>query len=465
MNPITALLTALGALSVAFVGLWTSAVVAAPPLAPRAAPPRDPATDARLPHPVSGRASASSPISSTRSGIGSFATTTAIFRAFKMVPDRIIPGTLNVGHTLPTVVQAFIFTKLIPVDVLTLISMIAAAVLGAWLGAGVVARWPKRKVQIGMGVALLAAATFMFMKQMSLFPPGSEAIGVRGTSLAIAIGGNFLLGALMTLGIGLYAPCMILVGLLGMSEKTAFPIMMGSCAFLMPVGSLRFIREQSYSLRNAHRAGGRRRLRVLHRCQILREPGYPHRPLAGDRGRGLHRDHDAALGAVGANGSRDGAGEGVKIAASLTSALAAVLAAPAAGAVTGWRPPPQWTLVTTGVTARLRGLSAPSPRGHLGERNRRHRHSQRAMAAPPGRASRSRIPPRSTSATSTPSTSGRPTSSASATATRRASTRPRMPAGPGRFSSGTTTRARSTTRWPSATPAPGSPSAIRSTAG
>src|SRR5688572_25410404 len=102
-----------------------------------------------------------------------------------------------------------------------------------------------------MGVALLAAATFMFMRQMSLFPPGSEEIGVRGAKLAVAIAGNFMLGALMTLGIGLYAPCMILVGLLGMSEKTAFPIMMGSCAFLMPVGSLRFIREQSYSLRNA----------------------------------------------------------------------------------------------------------------------------------------------------------------------------------------------------------------------
>ena len=36
-----------------------------------------------------------------------------------------------------------------------------------------------------------------------------------------------------------------------MSERTAFPIMMNSCAFLMPIGSLRFIREQSYSLRAA----------------------------------------------------------------------------------------------------------------------------------------------------------------------------------------------------------------------
>ena len=102
-----------------------------------------------------------------------------------------------------------------------------------------------------MGVALLAAATFMLMRQLSLFPAGSEEIGVRGVELVVAIAGNFLLGALMTLGIGLYAPCMILVSLLGMSERTAFPIMMGSCAFLMPVGSLRFIREQAYSLRNA----------------------------------------------------------------------------------------------------------------------------------------------------------------------------------------------------------------------
>ena len=184
-------------------------------------------------------------------GIGSFATTTAVFKLLKMVPDRIIPGTLNTGHTLPTVVQAFAFTSVIPVDVLTLISMIVAAVLGAWLGAGIVARWPKRKVQIGMGTALLAFAVFALMRQLSLFPAGSEEIGVRGVKLAIAIGGNFMLGALMTLGIGLYAPCMILVSLLGMSERTAFPIMMGSCAFLMPIGSLRFIREQSYSLRNS----------------------------------------------------------------------------------------------------------------------------------------------------------------------------------------------------------------------
>jgi uncharacterized membrane protein YfcA len=249
MNPISALLTVLGALSLAFAGTW-GWIVAGARRTSSGRPEANPATDARFPTPAQIGVGAVTNFFDTL-GIGSFATTTAIYRLRRMVPDRIIPGTLNAGHTLPTVVQAFIYTKIIPVDVLTLVSMIAAAVLGAWLGAGVVAKWPKRKVQVGMGLALLAAAVFMFMKQMNLFPPGSEQIGVRGARLAIAVGGNFLLGALMTLGIGLYAPCMVLIGLLGMSEKTAFPIMMGSCAFLMPIGSLRFIREECYSLRNA----------------------------------------------------------------------------------------------------------------------------------------------------------------------------------------------------------------------
>lgn len=249
MNPISALLTVLGALSLGFAGMWASMVAAAKRTS-SGRPEANPATDAGFPNPLQIAVGAVTNFFDTL-GIGSFATTTAIFRLKRMVPDRIIPGTLNVGHTLPTVVQAFIYTKIIPVDVLTLVAMIAAAVLGAWLGAGVVAGWSKRKVQIGMGAALLAAAVFMFMKQMNLFPPGSEQIGVRGAKLAIAVGGNFMLGALMTLGIGLYAPCMVLIGLLGMSEKTAFPIMMGSCAFLMPIGSLRFIREQCYSVRNA----------------------------------------------------------------------------------------------------------------------------------------------------------------------------------------------------------------------
>src|SRR4029077_13832669 len=179
-------------------------------------------------------------------GIGSYATTTTIFRFFGMVDDRVIPGTLNVGHTLPTFVQTFIYTQIIPVDVPTLFSMIGASILGSWLGAGIVARWPRRTVQIGMGIALLVAAGLMFMTQMKLFPGGGDAVGGTGIKLIVAIAVNFMLGALMTLGIGLYAPCMILVSLLGLNPKAAFPIMMGSCAGLMPMAAARFVKTARY---------------------------------------------------------------------------------------------------------------------------------------------------------------------------------------------------------------------------
>ena len=184
-------------------------------------------------------------------GISSFATTTAAFKFAKVVADRVIPGTLNVGHLLPTVVQAFIYVELVEVDARTLILLIVASVAGAWLGAGVVAHWSKRNVQIGMGVALLSAAVLMLMTQLKLFPGGGDALEIHGMRLVIGTIGNFLLGALMTLGIGLYAPCMIMISLLGMNPTAAFPIMMGSCAFLMPASSARFIQTQSYDQRAA----------------------------------------------------------------------------------------------------------------------------------------------------------------------------------------------------------------------
>jgi uncharacterized membrane protein YfcA len=189
-------------------------------------------------------------------GIGSFAPTTAIFRFKRIVPDERIPGTLNVGHTLPTIAQAFIFISIVEVEFVTMVALIAAAVAGSWLGAGVVARWPRRKIQFGMGFALLAAAMLFVitnvgeMRGTPVFS-GGEALELNGPLLWIGIAGNFMLGALMTLGVGLYAPCLIMISLLGMNPRAAFPIMMGSCAFLMPVASAKFVQAGSYSAKPA----------------------------------------------------------------------------------------------------------------------------------------------------------------------------------------------------------------------
>jgi uncharacterized membrane protein YfcA len=181
-------------------------------------------------------------------GIGSFAPTTAYFKLRARMPDDEIPGTLNTGQALPTVAQALIFIATVSVDLTTLVSMILAAVLGAWLGVGVVSRLSRRAIQLGMGAALMCAALLYLAKIAHWTPGNGDALGLHGWILIAAVAVNVVLGALMMLGVGLYAPCLILLSLLGMSPLAAFPIMMGSCGLLMPIGGARFVRTGRYNL-------------------------------------------------------------------------------------------------------------------------------------------------------------------------------------------------------------------------
>jgi len=184
-------------------------------------------------------------------GIGSFATTTTIFKLGRMVPDKQIPGTMNVGHTLPTLLQAFLYITIIQVNLKTLVLLIASAVVGAWWGAEVVVKLPNRSIQLGIAIALTASILFLAMGELHLFPIGGEKLTLDGFLLAAGMTGTFVFGALSTLGIGFYAPCMILVSLLGMAPLSSFPIMMGSSAFLMPVASSRFLKSSAYNARAA----------------------------------------------------------------------------------------------------------------------------------------------------------------------------------------------------------------------
>src|SRR6185295_2721972 len=109
-------------------------------------------------------------------GIGSFATTTAVYKLRRVVADERLVGTLLVGHSLPVVVQAFIFLVAVQVDTTVLASLIAISVLGSWLGAGVASKLPRRPIQMFMGIGLLAAALFMSMTQLGVFPGGGMAL-------------------------------------------------------------------------------------------------------------------------------------------------------------------------------------------------------------------------------------------------------------------------------------------------
>jgi len=179
-------------------------------------------------------------------GIGSFAQQTAIFKFFKLVDDRLMPGTMNVGNTIPTVLQAFIFMTVVKVDPVTLVSMSTAAPLGALLGVGIVARMSRRRIQIGLGSGLLAVGLIMIAGFLSWMPAGGEAIGLTGWKLAVIVVMSFIFGALQTIGVGFYAPCMAMVYALGMHPLTAFPIMMTATAMLMAAGGARFVKQNAY---------------------------------------------------------------------------------------------------------------------------------------------------------------------------------------------------------------------------
>ena len=179
-------------------------------------------------------------------GIGSFAPSSAAFKMTKSVDDSLVPGTLNVGDTIPVCVEAFLFFGLVDMDILTLVLMLVAAVLGSLVSASIVTKFDRKKVRYALFVGLFLLATVILMKVFSVGPFGTvgTALGLSGIKLVVAVVGNFILGALMSIGVGLYAPCMAMVLALGMDANCAFPAMMGSCAFLMAFGNgPKFIKE------------------------------------------------------------------------------------------------------------------------------------------------------------------------------------------------------------------------------
>ncbi|MFE8713289.1 TSUP family transporter [Aeromonas allosaccharophila] len=179
-------------------------------------------------------------------GVGSFAVKTACYKQFKLIDDRLLPGTLNGQCVLPTVTQSLIFIGAVAVEPLTLISMMIAAAAGAAWGARHVASFDRQTIRLVMAISLLVVAGLIFAGLLGLFPVGGDAMGLSGYKLAIALLGNFIFGVLMNVGIGLFAPCMTLVYLLGMNPLAAFPIMMGSTAVLSVFSAGTFIRKGAF---------------------------------------------------------------------------------------------------------------------------------------------------------------------------------------------------------------------------
>ena len=186
-------------------------------------------------------------------GIGSFAPLTALLRGFKQIEDKLIPGTLNVSVTIPVMIEAFVFITIIKVEKITLFLMIVAAIIGSAIGAGILSKLSEKLIQRLVGIALIITAFLLLSGQMGWIKElgVGKAIGLTGTKLIIAVLVNIALGTFQAAGIGMYAPSMALIYLLGMSPEVAFPLMMASSAFALPSASIRYIKDQAYNRKAA----------------------------------------------------------------------------------------------------------------------------------------------------------------------------------------------------------------------
>ena len=184
-------------------------------------------------------------------GIGSFAPTAAWFKFRKLVPDRLIPQTMLVGLTPPSVLQGIIYLLLlgVMVDPVLLVGCILACVMGGLLGAPLVARSKVWVVQSVVAIGLLLAAGAYALNNLHMMPGGGTANSLPMDLTVLAIVASFIFGLLLNFGVGNYAPTLVLLSLMGMDPRLCFPIMAASAGLMGSAASVRHIQMGQMDLK------------------------------------------------------------------------------------------------------------------------------------------------------------------------------------------------------------------------
>lgn len=180
-------------------------------------------------------------------GISDFAISTALYPKLGWVDEKRLPGTLNTQCVVPVAVMALAYISSIDVDLTTLVIAIAAQVLGAYISPRFVVKLPVNAIKKFLSAGLFIAAALILAGKFGIYPSGGEATGLTGFKLVLLGVLSLVYGALNNIGIGSYALTMATVYALGLNPGVSFPIMMGACTFSVPVGSIQFVKLQSYS--------------------------------------------------------------------------------------------------------------------------------------------------------------------------------------------------------------------------
>ncbi|MCM0599756.1 sodium:solute symporter [Periweissella fabalis] len=178
-------------------------------------------------------------------GIGSFATTTGLFKILHFTKDDAkLPGTLNAVHAIPVMFEALLFITTVKIEITTLIPMTMAAILGAYVGPNLTKKWNVQLIRIALGIALVIAAAIIIYRIFFLpvIVASNGAHGLHGWLLPLGVIFNFIIGNLMTIGLGNYAPELIFFTLIGVNPTIAFPVMMLDAAMIMSISGRQFIK-------------------------------------------------------------------------------------------------------------------------------------------------------------------------------------------------------------------------------
>ncbi|WP_425379077.1 TSUP family transporter [Spiroplasma endosymbiont of Polydrusus pterygomalis] len=180
-------------------------------------------------------------------GVGSFAVATAGLKAGKIVKnDALLPGTLNIGLGIPNLIAGTIFVAAINVQVLTLMLLVLGAILGSFIGAELTKRISAKHISLTMAIVLAIVVILMILMQLNLLPTSGNKTGLSGWQLGLAFILFIIYGGLQAFGIGLYAPALATIALLGMDIKVAFPIMTLASGYAVPIAAYSYYKNNKY---------------------------------------------------------------------------------------------------------------------------------------------------------------------------------------------------------------------------
>lgn len=182
-------------------------------------------------------------------GMGSFAVIVAFDKYWNLMEDEKLPGTLNAHSVLPGLCQSLFFLQAVPVEITTLLSLIVAASVGGFFGGFFVSKLDKDRLRFLMFLGYAGIAILIIANKLGLLPIGGELMSLHGIWLVAGIVGMLLTGTLPAIGVGSYAPTLVILFLLGMSPLAAFPIMTASGAILQSTAALVFIARKQVAIK------------------------------------------------------------------------------------------------------------------------------------------------------------------------------------------------------------------------